>query len=87
MNKLCIIVILVSLCSLLTIDESIVYNVSTIAKMRALFDNYKMDVKKKENITPYKLREDADFLNAVLDTKVMQTAMHFLHTKGISFLF
>lgn len=67
---------------LLNIDESIVYKVPTIAKMRVLFDNFKMDVHEEEEVTPQKLRQHDDFLNAVLDTKVMQTAMDFLHTKG-----
>lgn len=67
---------------LLSIDESIVYKVPTIRKLLALFDNYEMDVSRRENITPLKLREDDDFINAVLDTQVMQTAMHFLNKKG-----
>lgn len=41
-----------------------------------------MDVSRKENVTPYKLREDDDFINAVLDTQVMRTAMNFLNQKG-----
>lgn len=50
--------------------------------MLALFDNYEMDVSQSENVTPHKLREDDDFINAILDTQVMQTAMHFLSKKG-----
>lgn len=67
---------------LLTVDESIVYKVPTIRKLLALFDNYEMDVSRRENVTPHKLREDDDFINAVLDTHVMQTAMQFLNEKG-----
>lgn len=67
---------------LLNIDESIVYKVPTIRKLLALFDNYEMDVSRKENVTPHKLREDDDFIDAVLDTQVMQTAMYFLNKKG-----
>lgn len=55
--------------------------------MLALFDNYEMDVSRRENVTPHKLREDDDFINAVLDTQVMQTAMHFLNKKGFSIEF
>lgn len=69
------------LCSLLSIDESIVYKVPTIKKLRALFDNYEMDLSQKENVTSHKLREDDDFINAILDTQVMQTAMYFLNKK------
>lgn len=68
---------------LLSIDESIVYKVPTIRRLLALFDNYEMDVSRRENVTPHKLREDDNFINAVLDTQVMQTAMYFLNKKGL----
>lgn len=66
----------------MNIDESIVYKVPTIEKLRALFDNYELDTSRSENVTPNELQENADFINAVLDTRVMQTAMKFLHRKG-----
>lgn len=67
---------------LLKIDESIIYKVPTIRKLRALFDNYEVDASDSENVTPNELQENDDFINAVLDTKVMQTAMKFLNRKG-----
>lgn len=50
--------------------------------MLTLFDNYEMDVSRTENVIPNKLREDDEFINAVLDTQVMKTAMYFLSEKG-----
>lgn len=67
---------------LLKIDESIIYKVPTIRKLRALFDNYEVDASDSENVTPNELQENDDFINAVLDTTVMQTAMKFLNRKG-----
>lgn len=67
---------------LLNVDESIVYGIPTIAKLRALFDNYELDATDKEVITTHEKNEENDFINAVLDTKVMKTAMQFLHKKG-----
>lgn len=68
---------------LLSIDESIAFEVQTIKKLRALFDNYEVDASDRENVTPHELRENEDFINAVLDTRVMETAMRFLHRKGL----
>ena len=54
----------------------------TIKKLRALFDNYEVNASDRENVTPNELQENDDFINAVLDTQVMQTAMKFLNKKG-----
>lgn len=67
---------------LLNVDESIVYKIPTIQKLRALFDNYELDSSVSENVTPGERNEENEFLNAVLDTQVMKTAMEFLHKKG-----
>lgn len=66
----------------MSIDESIIYKVPTIQKLRALFDNYELDASDSEIVTPNELQENDDFINAVLDTQVMQTAMKFLNKKG-----
>lgn len=70
-------------CRLLSVDEQTVYKVPTIEKLRALFDNYEVDASNSENVTPNERQENADFINAVLDTKVMQTTMEFLNKKGL----
>lgn len=70
---------------LLKIDESIIHKVPTIRKLRALFDNYEVDASDSENVTPNELQENDDFINAVLDTQVMKTAMKFLNRKGSCF--
>lgn len=67
---------------LLNVDESIVYGIPTIAKLRALFDNYEVDASDEEIVTTQEKSEENEFINSVLDTKVMQTAMQFLHKKG-----
>lgn len=67
-------------------DESIVYRVPTIEKLRALFDNYELDASHSENVTSNERQENDDFINAVLDSKVMQTAMEFLNKKGLHIL-
>lgn len=61
-----------------------VYKVPTIKKLRALFDNYELDASDSEHVTPNELQENGDFINAVLDTRVMKTAMNFLNRKGLS---
>lgn len=68
--------------SLLTVDESVVYKIPTIAKMRALYDNYELDSSVRENVTPDEVLEEKEFVNEILDTQVMQTAMKFLNRKG-----
>lgn len=68
--------------SLLTVDESVVYKIPTIAKMRALYDNYEVDSSVRENVTPDEIVEEEEFVNEILDTQVMKTAMKFLHKKG-----
>ncbi|XP_055299566.1 endoribonuclease CG2145-like [Sitodiplosis mosellana] len=67
---------------LLNVDESVVYKVPTIAKLVALFDNYELDASDSEEVTPEEQIEEMEFIDAVLDTQVMQTAMNFLHKKG-----
>lgn len=67
---------------LLDVDESVVYKVPTIAKLLVLFDNYELDSADSETVTPEEEIEENEFINAVLDTQVMQTAMNFLHKKG-----
>lgn len=69
-------------CRLIQVDESIMDATQTLIKMRALFDNYEADASINEHVTPNERREENEFLNAVLDTQVMRTAMKFLQDKG-----
>ncbi|XP_055852844.1 endoribonuclease CG2145-like [Episyrphus balteatus] len=60
-----------------------VFNVTTIAKLRALFDNYHMDTSVNENFTAAELQEQDDFLDTVMATHIMNLTMGFLQSKGI----
>lgn len=60
-----------------------VLRVPTIAKLRALFGNYIMDTSVPENVTPKKLHQQDDFLDAIMATNVMRQAMSFLQSRGI----
>lgn len=71
--------------SLLQVDESILDATETLSKMRALFDNYEMDAAVNEHVSPIERKEENEFLNAILATPVMRTAMKFLQDKGNSF--
>lgn len=66
-------------------DESILDATETLSKMRALFDNYEMNAAVNEHVSPIERKEENDFLNAILATPVMRTAMKFLQDKGNSF--
>lgn len=66
----------------MSVNESVVFKVPTIQKLRALYDNYELDASTRENVTPDERIEEKEFLDAVLDTKVMKTAMEYLHHKG-----
>lgn len=74
--------VIISHFRLLSVNESVVFKVPTIQKLRALYDNYELDASTRENVTPDERIEEKEFLDAVLDTKVMKTAMEFLHHKG-----
>lgn len=63
-------------------DKSVLESTETLKKMRALFDNYELDASVNEYVSPLERREESEFLNAVLATPVMQTAMTFLKGKG-----
>jgi len=48
----------------------------------ALHDNYEMDVKMKETVTPEERKEETELLDKFLETDVFKTAMKFLVDKG-----
>lgn len=64
------------------VSESTLNGIPTIAKMRALFDNYEMDASLREDVTQSEQREENEFLNKIMDTRVMQIAMDYLKQKG-----
>lgn len=58
------------------------FKIPTIAKMQALFDNYVADVAVDEKITPAEIKEESDFLDAIIPTQVMQVVKNVLIKKG-----
>ncbi|XP_055642561.1 endoribonuclease CG2145 [Toxorhynchites rutilus septentrionalis] len=68
---------------LLTIDEQQVFSYPTIEKMRPLFNNYEIDTMVNEHVTAMEKKEENDFVDALLATNVMRTAMLFLQKKGV----
>ena len=61
-------------------DEA--YEIPTIKAVLALHDNYKLDVKNKEEVTPEERRENDELLDKILETEIMTTTMKFLSDKG-----
>lgn len=68
---------------LLSVDEREVFAMPTIEKMRALFNNYEVDTMVNEYVTPMEKKEENDFVDALLATSVMRSAMLFLQKKGV----
>lgn len=56
--------------------------IQTIVKLRALFDNYELDTMTDETVTAAERQEEDEFLEKILDTTVMKTAMNYLKDKG-----
>lgn len=65
----------------MTVDDRL-YQVATVEKMKALFNNYEIDTLVNEYVTPLEKKEENEFLDAVLSTPVMKHAMVFLQQKG-----
>lgn len=51
--------------------------------MRALFNNYELDSAINEYVSPIEREEENEFINEILKTPVMKTAMKFLQDKGM----
>ncbi|XP_014605934.1 PREDICTED: poly(U)-specific endoribonuclease homolog [Polistes canadensis] len=58
------------------------YEIPTIKSVIDLYDDYELDVKVKENLTPERRKKESEFLDKLLETDVMQNAMKFLANKG-----
>jgi len=66
---------------LLTVDPA-VFRKPTINKLVALHDNYVAHVETAENSNAQEKREENDFLNAVMNTRIMRKAETFLREKN-----
>lgn len=64
------------------IDEEM-FEIETIKKLIALHDNYEPVVSEEEDVTREERQEEFDFLDACVDTRVMEIAHQFLVSKGI----
>lgn len=62
--------------------ESDAYNILTIKVIRMLYDNYERNSSIKENRTFEKRMEENLFLDTILNTNVMNTAMKWLSARG-----
>ena len=57
------------------------YELPTIKALLALHDNYELDVKNKDEVTPEERRENDELLDKIYETEIMTTAMKFLSDK------
>lgn len=62
--------------------KSEAYDISTIKSVLNLHNDYELDVKVKENLTPEKREKESALLDNFLKTDVLQGAMKFLANKG-----
>lgn len=58
------------------------FNIPTIANIQILFQKYDQNVMLMGNIKRTSLREESVFLDKILSTTVMKTAMAYLKYKG-----
>jgi len=59
------------------------FEVPTIATLLALHDNYEPVVSEEEEVTREEIQEERDFIDACVDTKVMEMAQEWLVSKGL----
>jgi len=59
-----------------------VFQGTTIAKMKQLYDNYEPDAAVAEVVTAYERDEDKALLEAIMSTQVMAKTKKFLVEKG-----
>ncbi|CAA9994312.1 unnamed protein product, partial [Nesidiocoris tenuis] len=67
---------------LLTIDPK-VSNIPTVAMLAQLYDNYLPDAFMNEDVTPAEVKEEEEFMKAVLNTTAMSLTKSLLSSKGI----
>ncbi|KAK6989699.1 poly(U)-specific endoribonuclease-A [Biomphalaria glabrata] len=66
------------------VNEDKVFSRPTYKAFRALLDNYEMELGQEEVVTREELKENQDFLNAILATKVMKEAHKYLVSKRVA---
>lgn len=65
------------------VSDADLNSVKTVKAMRVLFDNYEIDSGKQPKPVTYETMHEIDnFINAVLDTTVMEILMDFLKKKS-----
>ena len=70
------------LCSLFAANPGAILNSPTYSTSISLFDNYDKNVSVAEVFTVAEVQEQANFLDAVMGTDVMQQAHQFLAAAG-----
>ncbi|BES91389.1 Endoribonuclease XendoU [Nesidiocoris tenuis] len=68
---------------LLTIDPK-VSNIPTVAMLAQLYDNYLPDAFMNEDVTPAEVKEEEEFMKAVLNTTAMSLTKSLLSSKGMA---
>lgn len=69
---------------LLSVNEASLNAIPTVAKMRALHNNYEKDTSVNEYVTAMERNEENDFIDSLLSSSIMRLAMQFLQQKGWS---
>lgn len=68
---------------LLSVNEASLNAIPTVAKMRALHNNYEKDTAVNEYVTAMERNEENDFIDSLLSSSIMRLAMQFLQQKGL----
>lgn len=68
---------------LTNVDETQLYQVATVEKMKALFNNYELDTTVNEHSSAQEKNEENDFIDELLKTNVMRTLMQYLQTRNV----
>lgn len=63
-------------------NEALLNAIPTVAKMRALHNNYEKDTTVNEYVTAMERNEENDFIDSLLSSPIMRLAMQFLQQKG-----
>ncbi|XP_023245588.1 poly(U)-specific endoribonuclease homolog [Copidosoma floridanum] len=58
------------------------WDIPTVKSVLALHDNYEFDVRTKETVTSEERKEEADLIDAFMETDVMKETMKYLAEKG-----
>lgn len=62
---------------MLQIDDKL-FAVSTVEKMKAMYNNYEQDTAINEYVSPIERKEEDEFIDAVLATPVMRLVLVLL---------